>query len=309
MSKYNIHTDFDSLKNKKLPLYPKLLPTLNRLVDRKNKRIKLPKQIKTTSYIIDGYQLEDITVTVYEPLLETPKDDLPCLIYYHGGGFAIKEAPYHINLVTEYALEAECKVVFVNYRLMPKSPFPIGLEDCYSAYDWVRNHTEDLGVNKNKIAVGGDSAGGALATGVTLMARDRGTLNLCFQMLIYPVTDARQNTNSMKVYVDTPMWNSKLNKKMWDLYLQDGVGDLRNYASLMENDSLAGLPNAYIEVAQYDCLHDEGLNYANKLISNGQQVELNDTKGTVHGYDMVENSKIVISNKKKRINALKKAFS
>lgn len=308
MNAYNIHQSFDSLKNTKLPFYPFLLPILNKLVARKNNKLSLPDDIKTTVIKIEGYPKDMIPVTIYEPKLETPKEEMPCLIYFHGGAFAIKEAPYHINLAVDYALQAECKVVFVDYRLLPKHRFPTGLEDGYHAYMWVQNQARALGIDPKKIAVGGDSAGGAIATGVALLARDRGTLNLCHQLLIYPVLDARQQTDTMKTYEDTPMWNAKLNKKMWALYLKNGDHNLRDYASPMEHENLADLPDTYVEVAEFDCLHDEGVQYANRLRSYGIEVELNQTKGTVHGYDMVEQSNIVLENKAKRIEALRSAF-
>lgn len=303
MSNYPIHRDFDVLRNTKLPFYPILLPALNKLVQRKNNRMKLSDKVKILSKKIEGYEKDEITITIYEPKeVETEN----CLVYFHGGAFAIKEAPYHINLCVDYALNTPCKVIFVDYRLLPKYKFPYGLEDCYAACKWVNDHADELKINKAKIAVGGDSAGGALAAGVALLARDRKELTVNFQMLIYPVVDQKQKTESMKKYVDTPMWNAKLNKKMWALYVKDSTDFL--YASPIDAKSHNNLPAAYIEVAEYDCLRDEGLNYAEVLKENQVPLQLNITKGTVHGYDMVEKSDIVNQNKKIRIEALRKAF-
>lgn len=307
MSKYEINPDFKKLENTKLPFYPMVLPILNKLVERKNNKMMLPEKLKVTEKEIEGYNNDKITLEILEPKNNSAIDS--CLIYFHGGAFAIKEAPYHINLCIDYALKTPCKVVFVNYRLLPKNPFPVGIEDCYAACRWVYDYAEELGINKSKIAVGGDSAGGALAAGITLMARDRKELKFCFQLLIYPVTDQRQNTESMKKYTDTPMWNSILNKKMWDLYLKNGLHGPKEYASPMEAASFTNLPNAYIEVAEFDCLRDEGINYAHALKNSDIGVELNITEGTIHGYDMEEASEIVLTNKMKRIQALQKAFS
>ncbi|MFC7677761.1 alpha/beta hydrolase [Paenibacillus sp. GCM10028914] len=303
MSKYNIHSDFEELKNIKLPFYPIILPILNKLVQRKNNRMKLPDTIKVSNKRIESYQGGEISLTIYEPVHVGTEN---CIIYFHGGAFAIKEAPYHINLCVDYALKTPCKVIFVDYRLLPKHKFPYGLEDCYSACKWVVANADQLNINREKIAVVGDSAGGALAAGVSLLARDRGEINIKFQVLIYPVIDKKQNTNSMKLYYDTPMWNSKLNKKMWNLYLK-GVSSGR-YASPIDVESHMNLPASYIEVAEYDCLRDEGIQYAEALRKEKVPVQLNITKGTVHGYDIVESSSITELNKEIRIKALQDAF-
>jgi acetyl esterase len=246
MSKYNISDDFKKYKNIKLPLVPALLPLINMLLTCMVSNRKPAEGISATKKKIPGYKNAVIELTIYEP--REIENDAPCLIYLHGGAFALKAAPHHKNLSCEYALKTPCKVIFVDYRLAPKYAFPIGVDDCYAAYIWVCKNAEALGIDKNRIAIGGDSAGGALAAAVCLMARDRKAPRFCFQMLIYPVTDARQTTESIKKYVDTPMWNSKNNKKMWKLYLKDGVHCNREYASPMEAASLENLPDSYVEV-------------------------------------------------------------
>lgn len=304
MSSYKIDPDFKTLEKTKLPFYPLLLPVLNKLVARKNNRITPPSNLKITKKTIAGYKGDEIGIQIFEP---TDVDTKNCLVYFHGGAFAIKEAPYHINLCFDYALQTPCKVVFVDYRLLPKYKFPYGLEDGYAATKWVFDHVEELNINKDRIAVGGDSAGAAIAAGVTLLARDRDEMQIHFQLLIYPVTDKKQQTDSMQTYDDTPMWNSVLNKKMWDLYLKDTADDA-NYASPIDADSHHNLPSAYVEVAEFDCLRDEGIHYAEALMNEQIDVTLNRTEGTVHGYDFVEKSEIVLKNKALRIEALKKAF-
>jgi len=189
------------------------------------------------------------------------------------------------------------------------STFPVGVEDCFAALEWIDQNAEGIGIDSNKIAIGGDSAGGALAAAVCLMARDRKASKICFQMLVYPVTDARQITESVKEFVDTPLWNAKLNQKMWQLYLGHGGHSNKEYASPMEAISLENLPDAYIEVAEFDCLRDEGINFAEALKKNGIHVELNRTIGTIHGFEIAEDSEIVRQSVKKRVEALKNAFA
>ncbi len=307
MSKYSIHSDFKKYENLKPSLSPLLLPLYNTFMGRIVNIIKPAEGIRIKKEKITGYQDGMIELSIYEP--KDIEKNAPCLIYMHGGAFAIKGSPFHKKLVCEYALKTPCKVVFVDYRLAPKYAFPIGVEDCYAAFEWVYKNVEVLGIDKNRIAIGGDSAGGALAAAVSLMARDRKAPGICFQMLIYPVTDCRQNSESIKSYIDTPLWNSKLNEKMWKLYLRNGVHSKKEYASPLEAASFENLPDAYVEVSDFDCLRDEGIQYAEALQKCGIHVELNKTIGTVHGFEIARKSEIVRKSIERRIEALKKAFS
>ncbi|MRS05310.1 alpha/beta hydrolase, partial [bacterium] len=161
----------------------------------------------------------------------------------------------------------------------------------------------------DRVAVGGDSAGGALTASVNLMALDRKTPTACFQLMIYPVTDARQDTDSIKKFVDTPLWNSRQTEKMWKLYLKNGFTIKRDYASPLEAASLENMPPTYIEVAEFDCLHDEGVHFAAALQKSGVLVELNETIGTVHGFEIAEKSELTQQIVAQRILALKNAFN
>ncbi len=306
MSKYNIHNDFKKYEKTPVPLSKWALPIINALTTLGVTVLKPVQGLLVSKREIPGYQNRTIELTLYEP--KDIEKNAPCLIFFHGGAFVLKPAPHHMRLVAEYALKTPCKVVFVDYRLAPNHAFPVGVEDCYAAFHWVCRHAEALNIDKNKIAIGGDSAGGTLAAAVSLMARDRKAPRICFQMLIYPVTDARQITESIKNYTDTPLWNSRLTKKMWKLYLKDGVPDNREYASPMEAMSFENLPDAYVEVSEFDCLRDEGIAYAEALQKSGVNVELNKTIGTIHGFEIAEKSEIVRESVARRIEALKKAF-
>ena len=156
--------------------------------------------------------------------------------------------------------------------------------------------------------MGGDSAGGALAAACTLRSRDEGKLDICFQMLIYPVLDARMKTESMKKYTDSPVWNAPLSRKMWKLYLKNGTFGKRYYASPAEAEDFHDLPPAYIEVEQYDCLHDEGVDYWRNLKKTGITVELQDVKGTFHGFDVFTETEITKKMLEIRCRALHRAL-
>jgi acetyl esterase/lipase len=306
VSKYQIHPDFKKYEKINTPIVERLLPLMNSVIARSfNKRQPEPG-VREIRKIISGYQNEPIGIIIYEP--EAAKDPLPCLIYLHGGAFVLKSAAFHKRLICDYASQTPCKVIFVDYRLAPKYPFPVAVEDCYAALNWAVQNAREIGIDPQRIAVGGDSAGGALAVALCLMARDRSALEICFQMLVYPVTDARLKTQSMKEYIDTPLWNARQNEKMWKLYLKDGCPLERSYASPMEAASFRDLPPAYVEVAEFDCLRDEGILFAKTLKENGVSVELNQTEGTIHGFEIAEDSEIVRQSLKLRVEALQKAF-
>jgi acetyl esterase/lipase len=254
---------------------------------------------------IKSYDGAEISVVVIDPYgLEEVS---PCLVYYHGGGFFFEGAWYHYKLAKQYALECECRVIFVQYRLAPKNPHPTPAEDCYAALRWTFENSGKLNVDTTRIAVGGDSAGGALAAAVCHMARDRGTDMPLFQLLVYPVTDRRMNYDSCRKYTDTPMWNAKLSVKMWQSYVQDENAPIA-YASPMEAQSFEKLPSAYVETAEFDCLHDEGIAYANALLEAGVSVELNETRGTMHGFDIVEKAETTKRAVAERISYMKDQF-
>ena len=259
----------------------------------KKENIKSDDDAEISVVVIDPYGLEEVS---------------PCLVYYHGGGFFFEGAGYHYKLAKQYALECECRVIFVQYRLAPKNPHPTPAEDCYAALRWTFENAERLKIDQEKIAVGGDSAGGALAAAVCQMARDRGTDMPLFQLLVYPVTDRRMNYDSCHKYTDTPMWNAKLSVKMWQGYVQDENPPDIAYASPMEAQSFENLPSAYVETAEFDCLHDEGIAYANVLLEAGVSVELNETRGTMHGFDIVQNAETTKAALAARIAFMKKIF-
>lgn len=243
-------------------------------------------------------------------LLYSPKDieeNAPCLVYYHGGGFVLPAAPYHYSLAKEYAQKAHCKVLFVDYRLAPKYPFPVAPEDCYAAYSWVLANAKALSVDSARITVAGDSAGGQLATVVCLMARDRGLPMPCGQMMIYPAA-GNVDTESVRKYTDTPMCNSKDMEKYGKLYQPDPSVGNNVYASPIEAESLEGLPAAYIETAEFDCLRDGGILYAERLRQFGVSAELYNTEGTMHGFDIVLKSPIVRACVDRRIAFFKQIF-
>ena len=139
-------------------------------------------------------------------LLYSPKDireNAPCLVYYHGGGFVIPGAPYHYNNCRKYALGARCRVLYVDYPLAPKNKYPKPVYACYEAYKWIIDNADRFSIDKTKVALGGDSAGGNLASVVCMMASDKNFVKPCALMLMYPATGSEKETKSMKKFTDT----------------------------------------------------------------------------------------------------------
>lgn len=302
---YPIHPDFRKWANLNPPLNRAMIPVMQKLMGLLFLREKSIAEltIERKAIPVDG---GSIRALLYSPA-DLP-ESAPCLIVYHGGGFVLPAAPYHYSLAREYSLRARCRVLFADYRLAPKHPFPIPPEDCYAAYQWALDHAAELSIDPARIAVAGDSAGGQLATVVCLMARDRGQATPCGQMLIYPAA-GHADTESARKYTDTPMCNSRDMEKYGRLYMPDASQGRSAYASPIEAESLAGLPPAYVETAEFDCLRDGGILYAKRLRQFGVPAELHNTEGTIHGFDIVLDSAIVRACVDQRVAFLQRVFA
>ena len=239
----------------------------------------------------------ELHIDIFEPRTRrTRGKKLPTLLYFHGGGFGFEAAPHHKKLMSIYAKRCDCRVVCPVYGLLPDAVYPEPRNDSALAAKWLLDTYGDM-----PYAVGGDSAGGVLASYVLADAEKKP----CLAMLLYPVTDSRMQTESMKKYTDTPIWNAVNNRCMWEKYLANG-DDLE--ASPMQMTLPDNLPHVYIETAEFDCLHDDGVNFAKRLVKHGAEVEIIETLGTVHGYDMALWTRLVRACIGKRCEAIKKAF-
>ena len=263
------------------------------------------KELDVTTHEIPCGDGARISCFVLSPK-ELP-DKAPCLLYFHGGGFVLEAAGYHYANAMRYAREVGCRVVFPLYRLAPGHPFPVFFEDCYAAFCWAYDHREALGIDAAHMGVGGDSAGATLAVGVCLMAREQNhPVTFRFQMLPYPFLDARNESESCKRFTDTPMWNSALSDRIGPMTRVAKTDPHYVWYSPVEADSFAGLPPAYIETAEFDCLHDDGILYAGLLQQAGIEVTLNETVGTMHGFDIATGAPTTRAAMARRIAFMKR---
>ncbi len=306
MSKYNIKREFFPFSHFTPPISEKFLAMAVPYM-KTPRSIFGDKELDVSRHEIESYDGERIECFVMSP--KSLGKNAPCLIYIHGGGFVLAAAGYHYKNAMRYAKEVGCKVVFVNYRLAPQNPHPVFFEDSYAAMCWTYGNAEALGIDPSRIGIGGDSAGSALAVGVCMMARDRRhPIKFAFQMLPYPFLDARNESESAKKYTDTPMWNSSLSERIGPMVKVDRDRADYVYYSPVEAESFIGLPPAYIETAEFDCLHDDGILYAKKLRDAGVAVTLNETEGTMHGFDIMQNAPTTKAALAKRIAFMKKVF-
>ena len=264
----------------------------------------VPKDVAHSRITVKGYQGLDVHVDVFQPSNSERK--LPCLIYAHGGAFSYRASAYHKKLACIYAREANCKVYFPDYHLTPRYPYPAAYEDVLALYRFILQRSDELGIDDDRIGLAGDSAGASIAALLCARYEQEGLKRPCLQMLVYPLTDVSMGTPSMQRFSDTPLWNARNNKRMWSYYCK-GLTASEIYAASPLHSSLPRvIPDAYIETAEYDCLHDEGILYGAKLREAGANVTINETRGTIHGYDSALHTGIAARNIEKRVAFLKK---
>jgi acetyl esterase len=222
-----------------------------------------------------------IPIRLYAPAASGP---LPVLVYFHGGGWVLGNLDSHDVICRSLANQSECMVISVDYRLAPEHRFPAPLEDCFAATAWAAANVDRIGGDPMCLAVGGDSAGGNLAAAVALMARDRGGPELCYQLLIYPVTSRDFETAS---YLENATGYGLAREDMiwfWNHYLRSDEDARNPYAVPLLATDVRDLPPALVITAGYDVLRDEGERYAQHLREAGVEVELAQYPTLIHGF-------------------------
>ena len=300
-SKYQLDKDLKFLENQALFPCIYVYPLVNLFIGMNS--CTSDETVSVKKYKTNGHDGKKITTYIIEPRnSDESGDKLPCIVFYHGGGIMLKAVKNHYQFAKWYAQMARRKVIMPDYRLMPKHRFPVATMDCYRTYEWVLENADKLGIDKNKIILTGDSAGATLLGEVFFMLRDNGLTLPIGALMVYPALDRRMNTQSMQKYVDTPVLNSKTAKMYWDEYLKNANPEKLEYASPLEAESFEGFPRTYIEVAEFDSLHDDGVLLADKLKEEGIPVDFYEIKDACHGYEVALNSRIVREALERRIS-------
>lgn len=249
----------------------------------------------------DGFKLDVDVYTNQEIDTITP-----CMIYYPGGGFLMRATHIHKHNLMTIVKNLKITGIMVHYRLAPKYAFPLAFYDCIDSFKYITENSSALKIDPDRIGVGGDSAGGNLACGVALYNNDEIHKPLKMLFMVYPDLDRGEESHSRKSYRKTPMLNTKIFKELKKTYYRNGFFNLDKYAFPHTHPELSRLRNIYIETAEYDPLHDDGVKFHNLLGKHKVMSELNETLGTVHGYDVVLKSKIVQESMAKRIAFIEK---
>lgn len=252
----------------------------------------------------------NLRVRVYRPVNVTER--LPALLWVHGGGYVMGCPEGSDRFLVELLTSVPCVVISVDYRLAPEHPFPVPLEDCYTALKWLASNADQLNLDQRCIAIGGASAGGGLAAALAVLARDRGEVSVTFQMLLCPMLDDRNVTPSSYRIMDPRVWSRKDNLRAWAAYLgrSGDTSVMVKYTAAARIKNLENLPPTYIAVGSLDLFVDENINYAQRLNQADVPVELHIFPGGYHAFEFdVSDAQLAKQAIALHFNAVKQAFA
>jgi acetyl esterase/lipase len=264
------------------------LPKLRAALEKVNAPLRaqlpeVPGVVATDHVVADEV---DVPVRVYERADRDRSVPVPAMLWIHGGGMVFGSVQGDDFMCRSWVGNIGGVIVSVDYRLAPEHPYPAHVDDCYAALRWLFANTDDLAVDPSRISIGGASAGGGVAAGTALLARDRGEVALANQVLIFPMIDDRDATPSTHDATFPKVWNREANRHGWRAYLGDraGTDDVPLYAAPARAtvEQLRGLPPTYMDVGELDPFRDEDIAYATRLLQAGVPCELHVTPGVYH---------------------------
>lgn len=235
---------------------------------------------EVTDWGIEG-PAGNLPIRVYRPEGDGP---FPVIVYFHGGGWVKGNLETHDGLCRHLTNETGTVVISVDYRKPPESPFPAALVDSYAVTEWVADHASQLDGDPDQIAVGGESAGGNLSAAVSLLARDRDGPDISHQLLLYPALARDFTRDSYREVGDVGLLTEANMRWYWEQYLERDIDAKNPYAAPLEARDLSNLPPATVVTCGWDPLHDEGVDYAERLSAAGNSATLIDVPDQLHGF-------------------------
>ncbi|MBR0301371.1 MAG: alpha/beta hydrolase [Bacteroidales bacterium] len=242
------------------------------------------------NYQTHSQRIESADGTAFRVKIIEPKEksgQVPGVLWIHGGGYMLG-GTYMLSMTCAPMLaETGAVVVFPDYRLAWQSPYPAALEDCYAALEWMYAHAEELGVDRDRIVVGGESAGGGLTAAICLYARDKGEIPIALQLPLYPMLDCEDTASSADNH--GRVWNTRRNHWGWRHYLGEtyGTDSVSKYASASRETDYSGLPPCYTFVCDGEPFYDETLTYVRNLQKAGIEARVVVYHGNMHAFDML----------------------
>ncbi|MFC4463183.1 alpha/beta hydrolase [Streptomyces xiangluensis] len=268
-------------------LSPEVLRQLRRLPSTPFESVLAHRRVDRREITVPAKDGAPIPLSVFSPANTDRTTAAPCIYWMHGGGMVMGDRFSQIDIPLEWLDEFGAVVVSVDYRLAPEATGTALVDDCYQGLLWIAEHSEELGIDPARIVVAGASAGGGLAAGVTLLARDLGTPTIAAQMLICPMLDHRNTSASSRQYSGGPgVWTREMNEFAWRAVLGDLTdGEVSEYVSPALAEDLSGLPTTYIDTGSAEVFRDEDTDYATRIWAAGGQAELHVWAGGFHGFD------------------------
>lgn len=252
-----------------------------------NSRRSMPADVITRDFSFPSQDGATIPVRWYSKAGATNTPAVsPAVYYIHGGGMFFGSFALYDAVIGEYVAATGVPFLAVDYRLAPEHPHPFPVEDCYAGLLWLVEHADELEIDVDRVAVMGDSAGGGLAAGVTLMARDRGGPNVAKQILIYPMLDDRSTVPDANL-VPFLTWTYDDNATGWHALLGEAAGgaEVPYTAAPARADDLSGLPPMYVDVGELDLFRDESIEYVRRAVAAGVSAELHLHSGVPHAWE------------------------
>ena len=248
-------------------------------------QLELPRaDVSEKTIAVDG---QSIKLIVVRPAGE--KGELPATLFFHGGGWVLGDFPTHERLIRDLVAGSGVAAVYVDYTPSPEAHYPTAINQAYAATRWVAEHGKEIGVDGSRLAVAGNSVGGNMAAVVALMAKEKGTPALKFQLLLWPVTDASFENASYQQFAEGHFLTRNMMKWFWDSYTTDARQQAEIHASPLRasTDQLKGMPPALVQTAEFDVLRDEGEAYARKLDAAGVPVTAVRYNGMIHDFGLL----------------------